>query len=66
MIAKMGMLDWYRPVPDLACPVCGTPLREWQGKEGPCGLFVWQQGEIAPIDQVVDEECRWARGVGTP
>jgi hypothetical protein len=41
MSAQMGMLDWYRPVPD-----------------GPCGLFVWKQGEAAPIGQGVDEECR--------
>lgn len=54
----MGMFDWYQPFPDLECPTCGALLKEWQGKHGPCGLFLWKQGFAAPIDQLVDEECR--------
>jgi hypothetical protein len=46
----VGMFDWYEPVPSLSCPVCGTPLCEWQGKDGPNLLFVWRQGCPAPVD----------------
>lgn len=52
------MFDWYLPHPDLSCPVCGESNLEWQGKDGPQGMFVWEQGHAAPIDQVVDDECR--------
>ena len=54
----MGMFDWYLPKPVLTCPVCGIELMEWQGKDGPCGLFVWAQGVAYPVDQPVELECR--------
>jgi hypothetical protein len=54
----MGMFDWYQPYPPLSCPVCGIELKEWQGKEGPCALFVWRQGTAGPVDQLVEAECR--------
>lgn len=54
----MGMFDYYRPMPDLPCPVCGASELEWQGKDGPCGLFVWEQGIAAPVDQFVDDDCK--------
>jgi hypothetical protein len=28
------MFDYYQPHSALACPMCGKPLGEWQGKEG--------------------------------
>jgi hypothetical protein len=56
----MGMFDWYRPDPPIACPECGRELSDWQGKDGPCGLMVWSQGVAHPIDQPVEEECRWS------
>jgi hypothetical protein len=54
----MGMFDWYQPVGTFECPVCHTPLHEWQGKDAQCALYVWQQGVAAPVDQACDEECR--------
>jgi hypothetical protein len=54
----MSMFDWYRVMGSLECPVCHTPLREWQGKESHCVLYVWQQGMAAPVDQACDEECK--------
>lgn len=54
----MGMFDWYKPAKEYSCPVCGTPLKDWQGKDGPCGLFVWQEGDKNPIDQPIDDEVR--------
>ena len=51
----MGLFDWYKPVPDLRCPVCETVLADWQGKDGACGLFVWQQGIAYPVSQEADE-----------
>ena len=54
----MAMFDYYRPQPLVACPVCGEVPAEWQGHDGPCGLFVWEQGVAAPIDQVVSTDAR--------
>ncbi len=56
----MGMFDWYRPAGDFECPLCHVALREWQGKDGPNFLCVWQQGCGAMFDQDVPEECRFA------
>lgn len=52
------MFDWYRPKGGLKCPVCEHELVVWQGKDGPRGLFVWEQGRSWPVGQEVDEECR--------
>jgi hypothetical protein len=54
----MGMFDSYIPVPDLPCPGCGKALREWQGKDGPCALFVWRQGTKSPVDQTADDDAK--------
>ena len=54
----MGLFDYYRPQPPLVCPACRAPLNEWQGYEGPCGLFVWEQGTAAPIDQLASPDVR--------
>jgi hypothetical protein len=56
-ITHMGMFDHYRPKPDIGCPICGASGLEWQGKDGPCALFVWEQGQAAPVDQLVPMEC---------
>ena len=44
----MGMFDWYQPALPIACPACGHALSEWQGKDGPCDLFVWVEGKPSP------------------
>ena len=49
------MFDWYKPVPDLRCPICENVLDDWQGVNGACGLFVWQQGIAYPVSQEADE-----------
>lgn len=55
----MGMLDYFVPKPPIECPSCGSPTTEWQGKPwSGCALFVWEQGDLSPIDQRVDDECR--------
>lgn len=54
----MSMFDWYKPAQKYVCPVCGTPLEEWQGGDGPCCLFVWQEGEKYPVDQRVSDDVR--------
>ena len=54
----MGMFDWYKPSGRIECPICGLELKEWQGKAGPNGLFVWSEGEAAPVDQPIDEDAR--------
>ncbi len=54
----MGMFDFYKPKQELKCPVCNFPLKEWQGKDADCALFVWQEGEQTPIGQKVDDSIR--------
>jgi hypothetical protein len=49
------MFDEYLPEVMLACPSCGASSDGWQGKDGPCALFVWQQGKAHPIAQRADE-----------
>ena len=56
----MSMFDTYRPACRKACPVCGAQLENWQGKDGPCALFVWAEGSRNPVDQEIeDETVRW-------
>lgn len=52
------MFDFYHPESAIACHVCGKLLTEWQGKDGPCGLFVWREGVAAPTDQLVSDDVR--------
>jgi hypothetical protein len=54
----MGMFDHYQPKPDISCPICGAAKLEWQGKDGPSALFVWEQGRPTPVDQRVDGDCK--------
>src|SRR4051794_31429781 len=54
----MGMFDWYEPKPPIASPTTGRPLTEWQGKDGPCALFVWVQGQCAPVDQLASDDAK--------
>lgn len=54
----MGMFDWYVPRPAVGCPVCGSALAGWQGKDGPNFLLEWVQGSAPPTRQLVDDE--WA------
>ena len=51
----MSMFDWYRPSGELHCPVCNTPLAEWQGKDSVCGLFIWQEGLKHPVNQAISD-----------
>jgi hypothetical protein len=52
------MFDTYEPEPPLPCPVCGGASLGWQGKDGPCALFLWRQGHRHPVDQPIDEDAR--------
>jgi hypothetical protein len=47
----MGMFDEYEPWPPVRCPYCDKKLDRWQGKDGPCALFIWRQGLAAPVGQ---------------
>lgn len=47
----MGMFDHYQPDPLLLCPECKEELNGWQGKDGPCALLFWKQGEKHPVDE---------------
>ena len=52
----MGMFDHYQPEPPLVFD--GVVLSGWQGKAGPCALYVWRQHSAAPVEQAMDEEWR--------
>lgn len=52
----MGFFDWYEPSGEFCCATCGKWLDEWQGTGAACGMFVWRQGEAAPVSQQVDNE----------
>ena len=52
----MGMFDYYSPQEELVCPHCGNKLNEWQGKEGPCALFTWEQNHKNPTDQQAGDD----------
>jgi hypothetical protein len=57
MLLHVGFFDWYELQEPRTCALCGDPLDgEWQGKDGPCALFVWRQGLKHPVDQKVDDE----------
>lgn len=51
---EMGMFDVYEPVPELTCPSCSTPLRNWLGKEGPRLCLVFRQGEPDAVGTALD------------
>ena len=55
---RVGMYDAYEPQPPISCPICGAPSLGWQGKDGPCALFLWRQGSRHPVDQQIDEDVR--------
>jgi len=55
----MSLLDYYIPEEALHYPHCGANLVDWQGKDGPCGLLVWRQGEAHSVDQRVDDKIKW-------
>jgi hypothetical protein len=52
------MFDYYVPHPPLACRGCRATLDGFQGKDGPCDLLVWEQGAVAPTDQIVDDQWK--------
>jgi len=56
----MSLFDYFQPEPPIGCarPGCVGRLQGWQGKhDGHC-LFVWRQGNRAPVDQSVDREIK--------
>jgi hypothetical protein len=57
----MGMCDTDEPQPPFDCPVCGGPSIGWQGKDGPCAMFLWHQGQRHPVDQPIDADARIER-----
>ena len=56
----MGMFDYYHPRPAIICPLCGVTPIEWQGKDGPSALLIWEQGQSAPGGQRIDDDCKLA------
>jgi hypothetical protein len=63
---EMGIFDVYEPVPGLTCPRCVTPLREWQGKEGPRHGLVFRQGEPDAVGTALDGPPEYWKPHGEP
>ena len=55
------MHDYYNPIPELIDPNTNEVLEDWQGKDGPCALFIWEQNKINPIDQFGDEDIKLSK-----
>lgn len=55
VVFGMGMFDTYVARPPLKCPRCAAPLDDFQGKDGPRALLVWEQGTAAPVAQNVND-----------
>ena len=51
------MFDEYQPVGQFQCPICSEPVDGWQGKEGPCALVRWVEGQRLPVE-TVEEQAR--------
>lgn len=47
----MGMFDEYEPNPPLRCPGCHASLSGWQGKDGPCVLKRFEQGDVVEVEK---------------
>jgi hypothetical protein len=56
------MFDWYEPVPQLDCPVCGASLDDWQGSDADNVMFVWRQGIASPVDWRIDPDLQTPAG----
>lgn len=54
----MGMFDIYIPRPQILCPRCSQALSDWQGKNGPCALLVFEQGAFGATRQEIPDECK--------
>jgi len=52
------MFDWYQPEGLERCPSCDQPLDGWQGKDGPCILYVYRQAHRFPVESRVDADSR--------
>jgi hypothetical protein len=41
----MGLFDTYEPATTPRCDACGESMSRCQGKDGPCALETWREGE---------------------
>jgi|GEM_PF-6540663 len=63
---EMGLFDVYEPEPELTCPACLIPLREWQGREGPRLCLVFRQCEPDAVGTALDGAPEYRRPNGDP
>jgi hypothetical protein len=57
----MALYDEYEPNPAIQCPECDEPVVGWQGKDGPCALLCWRQGQVSPTPHPAVEEGLYER-----
>ncbi len=47
----MPLGDFYVPDPIILCPLCGSPIPEWEGYGGAGAFVVFAQGKAEPIEE---------------
>lgn len=54
----MSFYDYFEPVPKRRCQKCFSTLTDWQGCDAENAFFIWRQGSVAPVDQLVSEDAK--------
>lgn len=58
----MSLFDHFEPAPKKRCPKCFASLNDWQGSDGPSGLFHWRQHQATPKDQKASPDVKISEG----
>jgi hypothetical protein len=48
--------DFFLPDPEIVCPLCGQPIREWDGFGGPGAFLVYRQGQADPVERRLESQ----------
>lgn len=59
----MGIYDTYIPKPPVKCPLCGEEVKDFQGKDGPCAMLEFTQGQEIPLDEFYFEYSGCEEGI---
>jgi hypothetical protein len=60
--------DFFVPDPIIVCPICGSPIPEWEGFGGAGAFVVFRQGQAEPVEarlasQVPEGGAKLADGI---
>jgi hypothetical protein len=48
--------DHYEPKPPVKCPICGNPLGQWKGTDGPCKGLLWHENVAEPSLELLPKD----------